>query len=106
MRKILEFEEYSDGNELTDEEMSSIKEWVKKYEKYYNFYNNDDEFIKAIDQIVEDCIEQLSLDHEKRELIKEYLEGLYTLSDGMSVIMSPNMEFNANDIDQVQRFQY
>jgi len=41
MRIILEIEDYLEGD-LTVPEMQSIKEWVRKYEKYYNFHNSGD----------------------------------------------------------------
>jgi hypothetical protein len=51
-------------------------------------------------------VEQLGLDKSKTDAVQDYLESLYTLADGLSVVMSPGPEFQYTNIDQVQRFQY
>ena len=101
--KILEFELYSKDIEVRDQ--NRIKEWVKKYEKYFNFHNSSN-FADSIDQITQDCLDQLGFEENKKESVKSYLESLYDLSDGLSVVMAPTPEFQYNNIDQVQRFQY
>ena len=103
---ILEFEEYlSGGVTLRDNEKSQIKEWVKKYEKYFNLYDTK-KFKGSIDGLTDDCLNQTSIRQEKRQGVKEYIQELYKLSDGLSVVMAPDPQFQYTNIDQVQRFQY
>ena len=104
MKIILEIEDYLEGD-LTVPEMQSIKEWVRKYEKYYNFHNSGD-FSSLIEEFTDDCIKNLEYPESKREDVAEYLQTLYNLSDGLSVVMAPDAQFQYNTIDQVQRFQY
>jgi hypothetical protein len=75
------------------------------YEKYFNFHDSGN-FMDSIDQITKDALEQLNIDKSKSDEVQDYIQSLYDLSDGISVIMAPNKELNLNDIDQVQRFQY
>jgi hypothetical protein len=103
--KILEFEDFIDDSELNPEEKAKIKEWVKKYEKYFNYHDTHN-FADSIEEVTDDCLNQLGIEIPKREKVKYYLENLYDLSDGLSVVMAPDMQFQYNDIDQVQRFQY
>ena len=108
MKKLMEFEDFSgtgDDLDLNELERAQIRTWIQKYEKYFNFHNSGD-FVDSIDQITKDCIEQLGLDKSKSDAVQDYLESIYTLSDGLSVVMSPGQEFQYTDIDQVQRFQY
>jgi hypothetical protein len=106
MKKILEFEDYLEADlELDEAQKAMLKNWVKKYEKYFNFHNSGS-FIDSIDDITKDAVEQLGIDKSKSDAVKDYLESLYDLSDGISVIMAPGMEFQYTNIDQVQRFQY
>jgi hypothetical protein len=86
-------------------EREQIKTWIQKYEKYFNFHDSGN-FMDSIDQITKDALEQLNIDKSKSDEVQDYIQGLYDLSDGISVIMAPNKELNLNDIDQVQRFQY
>jgi hypothetical protein len=39
MKKILEFSDFIEDSEISPEEQAEIRNWVKKYEKYYNFHN-------------------------------------------------------------------
>jgi hypothetical protein len=106
MRLIIEFDDYlEDALELGEPEKAMIRNWIQKYEKYFNFHNSGD-FVDSIDQITKDCIEQLGLDKTKSDAVQDYLESIYTLSDGLSVVMSPGQELQYTNIDQVQRFQY
>ena len=102
MSIILEFSEFSD-NDLTDNEMSMIKDWVKKYEKYFNFHNSDN-FEASIDQLAADVIAQIGIDSIKTNEVIDYLEELYSLADGLSVVMAPDEQFQSRDIDQLTRF--
>lgn len=105
MKKLLEFSDFIENSELSQMEQSEIKEWIKKYEKYFNFHNSGN-FLDSVDQITDDALTQLGIDKSKRNAVKDYISDLYSLSDGLSVIMAPGPEFNYNNIDQVQRFQY
>lgn len=102
MSIILEFSEFSDS-ELTDNEMSVIKNWVKKYEKYFNFHNGDN-FDSSIDQLAADVMDQTGIDELKTNAVIVYLEELYSLADGLSVVMAPDEQFQSRDIDQLTRF--
>ena len=101
MSIILEFSEFSDS-ELTDNEMSVIKNWVKKYEKYFNFHNGDN-FDSSIDQLAADVMDQTGIDELKTNAVIGYLEELYSLADGLSVVMAPDEQFQSRDIDQLTR---
>ena len=104
--RILEFLEYQESNSsLSESEMGLIKEWVKKYEKYFNLYDTH-EFEGSVQELTDDCLNQLEIDSKKGEMVKSYLESLYKLSDGLSVVMAPDAQFQYTNIDQVQRFQY
>jgi len=108
MKKLMEFDDFSDSGDilgLSDMEREQIKTWIQKYEKYFNFHDSGN-FIDSIDQITKDALEQLDIDKSKSDDVQDYIQSLYDLSDGISVIMAPNKELNLNDIDQVQRFQY
>jgi hypothetical protein len=108
MEKLMEFDDFSDSGDilgLNDMEREQIKTWIQKYEKYFNFHDSGN-FMDSIDQITKDALEQLDIDKSKSDEVQDYIQGLYDLSDGISVIMAPNKELNLNDIDQVQRFQY
>lgn len=94
-----------DDLELTDMEKDQIREWVKKYEKYFNFHDTDS-FMDSSDQMAQDCVDQLGFSKEKADAVKDYLESLQDLSDGLSLVMSPTPEIIHTDIDQVTRFQY
>jgi hypothetical protein len=108
MEKLMEFDDFSDSGDilgLNDMEREQIKTWIQKYEKYFNFHDSGN-FMDSIDQITKDALEQLDIDKSKSGEVQDYIQSLYDLSDGISVIMAPNKELNLNDIDQVQRFQY
>jgi len=92
-------------NDLSQEDMSQIKEWVQKYEKYYNFHNNKT-LESSIKELANDASERLNIDESKRDDVEAYLENLCTLSEGLSVVMAPDMQFIYNGEDQVQKFRY
>lgn len=105
MRKILEFSDFIEDSELSQPEQAEIRNWIKKYEKYFNFHNSGN-FLDSVDQITDDALNQLGIDKSKRDDVKDYISNLYSLSDGLSVVMAPGPEFQYTNIDQVQRFQY
>lgn len=103
--KILEYADFMDTLDLSEMEKSEIKNWIKKYEKYFSFHDTGT-FMDSIDQVTNDCVSQLGIDKSKKDQVQDYLQSLYTLSDGLSVVMAPGPEFQYTGIDQVQRFQY
>jgi hypothetical protein len=105
MKHVLILEDFMDELDLSQEEKMEIKDWVRKYEKYFNFHDTGN-FLDSIDQITNDCLNQLGIDKSKKSQVQDYLQSLYTLSDGLSVIMAPGPEFEYTQIDQVQRFNY
>jgi hypothetical protein len=102
MSIILEFSEFEDAG-LSESEMNLIKDWVKKYEKYFNFHDTEN-FESSIDQLAADVIDQTGIDKSKTNDVIKYLEELYLLSDGISVVMAPDAQFQSRDIDQLTRF--
>jgi len=102
MSIILEFSEFEDAG-LSESEMNLIKDWVKKYEKYFNFHDTEN-FESSIDQLAADVIDQTGIDKSKTNDVIEYLEELCLLSDGISVVMAPDAQFQSRDIDQLTRF--
>ena len=106
MRRIKLFEDFmEDDLELTDMDKDQIREWLKKYEKYFNFHDTG-AFLSSIDQVTKDCVAQLGFDKSKTEVVQDYIESLQDLSDGLSFVMSPGPELQYTTIDQVTRFQY
>jgi hypothetical protein len=102
MSIILEFSEFIE-DDLSVEEMNQIKDWVKKYEKYFNFHDSDN-FESSLDQLSSDVMEQTGIDKSKTNSVVRYLEELYLLGDGLSVVMAPDAQFQSRDIDQLTRF--
>lgn len=106
MRRIKLFEDFmEDDLELTDMQKDEIREWLKKYEKYFNFHNTGS-FLDSIDQVSKDCVKQLGYPSSKTQVVQDYIEGLQSLSDGLSFVMSPGPELQYTGIDQLTRFQY
>jgi hypothetical protein len=105
MRKILEYSDYIENFSLSPAEQSEIRNWVKKYERYFNFHDTGN-FFSSADQITDDVIKQLDIDPSKKDDVQSYINSLYDLSDGLSVVMSPDPQFQETGIDQLTRFQY
>lgn len=105
MKKLLEFSDFIEDSELSPLEQAEIRNWIKKYEKYFNFHNSGN-FLDSVDEITNDALNQLGIDKSKKDAVQDYISDLYSLSDGLSVVMAPGMEFQYTGIDQVQRFQY
>ncbi len=106
MKLIVEFDDYlEDDLELDEPQKAMIRNWIQKYEKYFNFHDSGN-FADSIEEITKDCVEQLGIDKSKSDAVQDYLESLYTLADGLSVVMAPGPELQYTNIDQVQRFQY
>jgi hypothetical protein len=105
MIRILEFSDYLENFALSPEDQASIRNWAKKYERYFNFHDAGN-FFSSIDQLVDDAMNQLGIDKSKKDDVQSYLEELYDLSDGLSFVMTPDPQFQYTGIDQVQRFQY
>lgn len=89
---------------LKNKDIVTISEFIRKYEKYMNLYNGDlsDDFL---DVVVKDIVENVDVDSTPSDIRNFILDSLQ-LSEGISIVMAPNAQFQYTDIDQVQRFQY
>ena len=105
MKKILEYSDYMDDFSLSPEVQAEIRNWMKKYEKYFNFHDSGS-FMSSVDQITNDCIKQLGIDQSKKDAVQDYIESLNDLSDGLSVVMAPGPQFQETGIDNLTRFNY
>lgn len=105
MKKILEYSDYLEDLSLSMEEQAEIRNWVKKYERYFNFHDSGN-FFSSVDQITNDAIKQLGIDPSKKDDVQDYINSLYDLSDGLSVVMTPDPQLQQTGIDQLTRFQY
>jgi len=105
MKNILLFEDFLEEMSLSDDIQKRIKEWMANNESEFDF-KDDSDFEQNYDTIVDDCMTDLSISKDLRDDVKDFMQGQMDLSDGISVIMSPEKELNLNPIDQVQRFQY
>ena len=81
-----------------------IGDFIKKYEKYKNLYNSGS-FDNSLDVVVDDIIHNIDV-NSTRDSIREFVKESFDLSGGLSIVMSPNAQFQYTNIDQVQRFQY
>jgi hypothetical protein len=104
MKKIEDFYEHSKNLDLTESEKCSISETVRKYEKYCNLYDTKN-FNESLDCIVDDISNKLGIDKSKNESLKSHLMEIYSLSEGLSIVMAPWPMIQSNVIDQVQHFQ-
>ncbi len=108
MRRIKIFEDFIEDMSLSPEHQELIKNWVKKYEKYYNFQDAAS-FESSVDQITKDCLAQLDLPQSSFDSVKDFISQMHDLSDGLtmiSMVMDPKLRPNLNNIDQLTRFQY
>lgn len=91
-KRILEFDDFVSNLSLTEPEQAQIRDFVKKYEKYFNFHDAA-QLDDSLDKIVDDVMRETGIDQSKKEDVKNYISSLQSLSDGISVIMSPNPQF-------------
>jgi len=106
MHHILEISDYFVNLEIDDLTKGRIREWVRKYEKYSNLYNNGDAS-GSIESVVNDVMSRFGIHQDKKDAVRDYLTQLYDISDGISVVMSPYPELiYVNNPDQVQKFYY
>ena len=89
MRILLEFDDFIDEASLSEEQQSMIRAFVKKYEKYFNFHDSA-KFEESIGQIADDIMSKLSISTSLKDAVEEYITSLHTLSDGISVVMTPD----------------
>lgn len=89
MKLIKEFDDFMSDLSLTQPEQAMIRDFVKKYEKYFKFHDPS-EFENSLQKIVDDVMNQFSFPPEKRQDVENYITGLHDMSDGISVIMSPD----------------
>lgn len=88
-RRIFEFDDFLSNLSLTLPQQEMIKDFVRKYEKYFKFHDPA-EFNNSLDQIVDDVMGRFSIDPSLKDDVKNYISGLQSLSDGISVIMAPD----------------
>jgi hypothetical protein len=89
MKLIREFDDFMSDLSLTQPEQAMIRDFVKKYEKYFKFHDPS-EFENSLDKIVDDVMSTYSFPVEKKDDVKNYISSLHDLSDGISVVMTPN----------------
>ena len=104
MKKIEDFYENSGALDLTESEKNRIFGTVRKYEKYCNLYNTKN-FNESLDSIVDDMSNKLNINKLKKESLKSHLKEMYSLSEGLSIVMAPWPMIQSNVIDQVQHIQ-
>lgn len=105
MKKIEDFYEHSGHLDLTEYEKNRIAETVRKYEKYCNLYDTKN-FNESLNFIVDDISNKLGIDNLKNESLRSHLVEIYSLSEGLSIVMAPWPMIQSNVIDQVQHFQF
>ncbi len=91
MQFLKEFDDFMSDLSLSEPDQAMIKDFVKKYEKYFKFHDPD-ELENSIDDIVNDVMTHFSFPSSKKEDVKNFITGLQTLSDGISVIMAPDAQ--------------
>jgi hypothetical protein len=90
--------------QLGEKDTKRISDFIRKYEKYKNLYNSGS-FDDSLDEIAEDIAQNINVDCSV-DKIKEFVRESFELSEGLSIVMSPNAQFQYTNIDQVQRFHY
>jgi len=105
MNNILLFEDFLEEMSLSDDTQKRIKQWMADNESEFDF-KDDSSFEENADTVVDDCMTDLNINKSLKSDVKDFMQNQMDLSDGISVIMSPEKELNLNPIDQVQRFQY
>lgn len=91
-KRILEFDDFVSNLSLTEPEQAQIRDFVRKYEKYFNFHDAA-QLDDSLEKIVDDVMRETGIDPSKKDDVKNYISSLQSLSDGISVIMSPNPQF-------------
>lgn len=89
MLLITEFDDFMSDLSLSQPDQAMIRNFVKKYEKYFKFHDPA-EFENSLGKIVDDVMNTYKFPAEKKDDIRNYISSLHDLSDGISVIMSPN----------------
>ncbi len=105
-RRILEFDDFVSDLSLSEVEQAEIKDFVKKYEKFMNFHDTG-EFESSLDEITNDVMTHFNFPATKKPDVQNFIQSLQTLSDGISVIMSPGPEIiYRTEPDMVQTIVY
>jgi len=105
MQYLTEFTDYFVNIDIEPNLKGKIKEWLRKYESLADIHSSD-KFPGSIEDIVTDVMDNFSIHKDKRDAIRNYLTELYSLSDGISVIMAPDPQMVYNQPDQVQHLYY
>jgi len=91
MKRILEFDDFVSNLSLTKVEQDEIKDFVSKYEKDMNFQDAG-QFDDSIEALTNDVMTHFNFPASKKEDVQNFIQSLQTLSDELSVIMSPGPE--------------
>jgi len=91
MKRILEFDDFVSNLSLTKVEQDEIKDFVSKYEKDMNFQDAG-QFDDSIEALTNDVMTHFNFPATKKEDVQNFIQSLQTLSDELSVIMSPGPE--------------
>jgi hypothetical protein len=89
---------------ISDQEKKDVKNFLEKYEKYFNFQDSEN-FEESLVSLSNVICDKCKIDIEKCGGVEEYIRELYNLSDGegLSFILSPGPTFAYTQADQVQR---
>lgn len=91
MKRILEFDDFVSNLSLTKVEQEEIKDFVSKYEKDMNFQDAG-QFDDSIEALTNDVMTHFNFPATKKEDVQNFIQSLQTLTDELSVIMSPGPE--------------
>lgn len=91
MKRILEFDDFVSNLSLSQVEQDEIKDFVSKYEKDMDFQDAG-QFDDSIEDLTKDVMTHFNFPASKKEDVQNFIQSLQTLSDELSVIMSPGPE--------------
>jgi len=91
MKRILEFDDFVSNLSLSQVEQDEIKDFVSKYEKDMDFQDAG-QFDQSIEDLTNDIMTHFNFPASKKEDVQNFIQSLQTLSDELSVIMSPGPE--------------
>jgi hypothetical protein len=91
MKRILEFDDFVSNLSLSKVEQDEIKDFVSEYEKDMEFHDAG-QFDDSIEDLTNDVMTHFNFPATKKEDVQNFIQSLQTLSDELSVIMSPGPE--------------
>jgi len=92
MKRILEFDDFVSNLSLSQVEQDEIKDFVSKYEKDMDFQDAG-QFDQSIEDLTNDIMTHFNFPASKKEDVQNFIQSLQTLSDELSVIMSPGPDW-------------